>query len=131
MKTWREVWRQGVLPGLTERQLQTLRAALESDDPRLLQGATTTPPPLQCVQDWPAEAVCLLGFCAVDDLGGFGEATVGDVGEAFSRLCCDVDIRLDEPAGVRWLLNWYDETPRAEMRRELLAEIDRALMTLC
>ncbi len=32
-----------------------------------------------------------------------------------------------EPAACRWFLNWYDETPRHEMRRCLLAEVNRVL----
>jgi hypothetical protein len=34
---------------------------------------------------------------------------------------------MGEPAAVRWFLNWYDETPRDEMRRKLLAEVERAM----
>jgi hypothetical protein len=40
-----------------------LRGALRGDDCRLLQRATTNPPPLQCVQQWAVEAACALGFC--------------------------------------------------------------------
>ena len=32
-----------------------------------------------------------------------------------------------EPAACRWFLNWYDDTPRDEVRRELLAEVELAL----
>jgi hypothetical protein len=34
---------------------------------------------------------------------------------------------LGEPAACRWLLNWFDEAPRDEMRRLLLAEVSRTL----
>ena len=47
--------------------------------------------------------------------------------EFFARMCFEVDQRLGEPAGCRWFLNWFDETPRDEMRRELLAEVNVAL----
>src|SRR6266511_3011955 len=63
MESWRKVWRDGLAPLLSTEGLEALRRALESDDARLLQGATTTPPPLQCVQDWPVEAACGVGFC--------------------------------------------------------------------
>ncbi len=46
-----------------------------SDDPRLTQGSTTTPP-LMCVQDWPVEAACVLGFCGWQ---GDGLETVAEV----------------------------------------------------
>ena len=42
-------------------------------------------------------------------------------------MCFAIDQRLGEPAGCRWFLNWFDETPRDEMRRLLLAEVARAL----
>jgi hypothetical protein len=124
MESWRKVWRDGVAPLLSYDGLYTLGQGLESDDPRILQGATTTPPPLMCVQDWPVEAACALSYCGWqgDDL-----TTVGEVEEFFARMCFEIDSRLGEPAGCRWFLNWFDETPRHEMRRELLNEVKREL----
>ena len=54
-------------------------------------------------------------------------ATVGQVEEFFAKACYQADQRLGEPAACRWFLNWFDNTPRAEMRRELLAEVELAL----
>lgn len=125
MESWRKVWRDGVEPLLTTDGLKALRQALKNDDARLVQGATTTPPPLMCVQDWPVEAACALGLCG---WLGDGLETVGEVEEFFARMCFEVDQRLGEPAACRWFLNWYDETPRDEMRRELQAEVQRALV---
>jgi hypothetical protein len=124
MESWRKVWREGLVPLLSTSGLEVLRRGLADDDARLLQGATTTPPPLQCVQDWPVEAACALGYC-----GWLGEGleTVAEVEEFFARMCFEIDQRLGEPAGCRWFLNWFDETPRDEMRRELLAEVNRTL----
>jgi hypothetical protein len=124
MESWRKVWREGMAPQLSPGGLEALRRALLNDDARLLQGATTTPPPLQCVQDWPVEAACALGFCGWQ---GLGLETVAEVEEFFARACFEADQRLGEPAACRWFLNWYDETPREEMRRLLLAEVNRAL----
>src|SRR4051812_30523867 len=64
MESWRKVWREGFAPQLSTSGLEALRKALHEDDPRLIQGATTSPPPLQCVQDWPVDACCVLGFCS-------------------------------------------------------------------
>ena len=111
-------------PLLTTEGLSALAQALRSDDGRLVQGATTTPPPLMCVQDWPCEGACALGYCG---WVGDGLETVGEVEEFFARMCFEIDSRLGEPAGCRWFLNWYDETPRDDMRRELLNEVTRAL----
>lgn len=124
MESWRTVWREGFVPELSNRGLQALRDALLSDDQRLTQGSTTTPPPLMCVQDWPVEAACALGFC-----GWQGEQleTVGEVEEYFARCCFQADQNLGEAAACRWFLNWFDDTPRDQMRRELLAEIELAL----
>jgi hypothetical protein len=124
MESWRKVWREGLAPLLSTTGLQALRRGLADDDARLLQGATTTPPPLQCVQDWPVESACALGYCGWQ---GEGLETVAEVEEFFARMCFEIDVRLGEPAGCRWFLNWFDETPRDEMRRELLAEVNRQL----
>jgi hypothetical protein len=124
MERWREVWRDGFAGVLPTDALEALAVALRDDDPKLTQGSTTTPPPLMCVQDWPVEAACALGYC-----GWQGEdlETVGQVEEFFARLCFEADQRLGEPAACRWFLNWFDDTPRGEMRRELLAEVELTL----
>ncbi len=124
MESWRKVWREGLAPLLSTEGLKALARALASDDPRLLQGATTSPPPLQCVQEWPVEAACGIGFCGWQ---GEGLETVSEVEEFFARVCFEVDMALGEPAGCRWFLNWFDETPRDEMRRLLLAEVNLEL----
>lgn len=124
MDTWRKVWRNGFVPVLSSFGLVQLREALEYDDLRLVQGATTSPPPLLCVQDWPVEACCALGYCGWQ---GDGLTTVGEVEEFFARCCFEADERLGEPAACRWFLNWFDDTPREEMRRALLAEVELAL----
>jgi hypothetical protein len=124
MESWCKVWRDGVSPLLSNTAIEALRRGLISDDSRLIQGATTTPPPLQCVQDWPVEAACALGYCGWQ---GDGLETVAEVEEFFACMCFEIDQRLGEPAGCRWFLNWFDETPRDEMRRLLLAEVNRSL----
>src|SRR5437763_15800008 len=124
MESWRKVWREGVVPLLSTEGLEALRRGLINDDARLIQGATTTPPPLQCVQDWPVEAACALGYCGWQ---GEGLESVAEVEEYFARLCFEVDQRLGEPAACRWFLNWFDETPRDEMRAALLPEVNRTL----
>ena len=119
MESWRKVWRDGVAPLMSDDGLIALRKALIDDDPKLIQGGTTNPPPLQCVQDWPCEAACALGYAGWQ---GDGLNTVGEVEEYFARMCHEIDQRIGEPAGCRWL-NWFDETPRDEMRRLFLEEI--------
>lgn len=124
MESWRKVWREGVAPQLSNNALEALYKALKDNDPRLIQEQTTSPPPLIHVQDWPVEAACALGFC-----GWQGEKleTVAEVEEYFARMCFEIDQRLGEPAACRWFLNWFDETPREQMRMGLLAEVEQSI----
>lgn len=124
MESWRQVWRDGFVPLLSIKHLEALRDAVRDDDARLTQGSTTTPPPLMCVKDWPCEAACLLGYCGWQ---ADGLETVGEVEHFFAEACFKADQLLGEPAACRWLLNWFDDTPRQQMRHELLAEISLAL----
>src|SRR5258708_911985 len=119
MERWQNVWREGFVPVLPTAGLRALRDALETDDPRITQGSTTTPPPLLCVQDWLVEAACALGF---GGWRGEGLGAVGEVEGFCARFCFEADHRLGEPAACRHFLNWFDDTPRDAMRRELLAE---------
>lgn len=120
---WRKVWREGVVPNLTETNLRNLKAALERDDAALCQGETTCPPPLACLSQAPCEKACALGYCGLSD----GLQTVGEVEEFFARMCKAIDDRMGELAACRWFLNWFDDTPRNQMCRELIEEINLAL----
>lgn len=124
MEIWRKVWRDGFAPHLSTAALEALRAGLAADDKALLQGATTQPPPLMCVQGWPCEGGCLTAYAGWK---GEGLSTVGEVEQFFATVCFNADLSLGEPAACRWLLNWWDDTPRDEARRELLAEVEKAL----
>ncbi len=124
IEAWRKVWREGLGPHLSTPALEALRQALLQDDRRLIQGATTSPPPLQSLQEWPVEAACGLGYCGWQ---GEGLETVKQVEEYFAQLCFEADRVLGEPAACRWFLNWFDDTPRDEMRAALVAEIDTIL----
>ena len=142
MESWRLVWRTGFVPALAELvpdvvvrkvALCELLRAVREDDQKLSQGSTTTPPPLMCVQDWPVEAADCLGFLGAALNGGFHKladgkdnptaCSVGTAEEFFARMCYEADQRLGEPAACRWFLNWFDETPRHEMRENLAAEL--------
>ena len=124
MESWRKVWREGFAPLLSNAALEALKRGLMSDDHQLLQGATTSPPPLQYAQEWPVEAACVLGYCGWK---GEGLETVAEVEEFFAQACFEADQRLGDPAACRYFLNWFDDTPREEMRRLLLAEVNHTL----
>jgi hypothetical protein len=123
IEAWRRAWR-AIAAQLSTKALRALRKALENDDPRLIQSATTSPPPLQAVQDWPVQAACSLGYCGWQ---GYGLATVGEVHEYFAQVCFDAGERLGQEDGVRYFLQWFDETPRDTMRFALLVEVLREL----
>lgn len=124
MESWRRVFREAVCPNLPTEGLQALRDALASDDSRLLQGCTTSPPPLECVTDWPCEGADAIGFAF---WRGSPDVTVGEVEAAFAEVAFRCDELLNDYAVIRWWTVFWDETPRDEMLRELLPEVDREL----
>ena len=121
MNGWKRAWRSGIAPLLTHDGLMALKAALETDDPRLVQGTTTEPLPIALFSDEAVAGACAVGFCLWQSGGA---DRVGALHAAFRRLCASADDLLDEALGTIAFLNWFDETPRDDMRRELLAEID-------
>ncbi len=123
MESWKKVWREGFCPGLPTAGLVALAEALRADSPELLQGATTSPPPLLCVQDWPTTAACAVTFTGWKD----GRETVGECEEWFADACFKCDEVFQEPAACRWFLNWFDETPRQQMLPLLLVEVEAEL----
>ncbi len=114
------VWRRGFVPSLSTKGLIAFRQAVADDDPRLIQGASTQPPPLLCVGGWDVEGGCGASLCG---WLGDGLKTVDDVQEFFSRVCFEADQRLGEPASCRFWLNWFDETDRHAMRQTMFAEL--------
>lgn len=125
VQTWRAVFREGFAPILPTNGLEYVAELLRNDSPELIQGATTYPPPITVNQQEAAEAACFLGACGM----GAGCQTVNEVEEFFAKACWDADQRIGEQAACRWFLNWFDDTPRDEMRRELLAEVEQTLAT--
>lgn len=125
-EAWRRAWRWGVAPQLSCEALEALRSGLERDDPAIIQGASTTPPALQGVMEWPVE-----GGCAICYAGwrGLWLRTVREVESFFAQICQRADEALGEPAAIRYFLNQFDEWSRAEMLVELLAEVEWALRT--
>lgn len=118
MEAWRTVLRTGFLPFMPTKGLLAVQKALASDDPRLVQKATTIPQPMQYVMEWPVEGADFIGF--VYWQGSGKDISVGDVERAFARACFEADQSLGEPAGCRWFLNYWDD---AEDRHKLFSEM--------
>ena len=137
MESWRKVFRDGLVPLMPTEELEALRDALKTDSPFLIQGATTQPPPISCVSDWPIEAGCLIAYPFAATHGGFHKnldgsnnldaCTVAEAESGFAAYCFEIDQRLGEPAATKWLLDDFDGWPRAEMIANLLPEVERAL----
>jgi hypothetical protein len=124
IETWRWAWREGAAPLLADADLTLLQDALQRDDPRLLQGATTNPPPCDYATEVRCEGGCPLAFVGWQN---YQMHVVKDVEDFFARLFTEIGQRLGDLTGARWLTNWIDETPRDEMRRLLGEEITRTL----
>src|SRR5262249_32646507 len=84
VETWRRILREGLLRSRTEDELQALRRGLASDDPALLQGMMTLPPPLECLHDWQVEGADLTAY---PGWRGRGLTTVREVEETAWALC--------------------------------------------
>lgn len=69
------------------------------------------------------QSCCAISYCGWKD----GIQLVGDLNHFFAKMCYEADELLSEPAECRYFLNWFDKTPRDEMRSELLKEVDLAL----
>ena len=122
IEDWRRVWRE-TYPMLSTSSLLALECALIDDDPTLIQKANTSPPPIKGIDDWPVEAACLLAFRGWKE----GLRTVSECEEYMARLCFEIDQQVGVPAGCRWLLHWWDNTPRSEAIAALLPEVRRAI----
>jgi hypothetical protein len=126
MESWRKVWRDALAPLLPTKGLEALQKALIADDKQLIQGSTTSPPPLQCVEDYPLEGACGITYPLWK---GEGLETVGQVENRFAQVCYKADHTTGVPGGIGWFFQWFDETPREEMRRLLLEEVQHTLST--
>lgn len=124
LESWRRCFRVGLAPQLSDAALHALHAGLSGDDAALLQGQTTQPPPSPAWQGLPVEAACPIGYAGWQ---GEGLVTVGEVEEFFSAVCARTDLLLGGPGECRWLLNFWDDTPRETARRALLAEVEAEL----
>jgi hypothetical protein len=89
-----------------------------------MQGVISSPPAFDAQDDCGIESCCAIGYSG---WLGDGLNTVGQIDEFFTRICEGADALIRQPAACRHFLNWFDNTPRSQMRRELLTEVELAL----
>jgi hypothetical protein len=123
----KKVWHEGIAPLLSVESLQALRDAVERDDPALIQGANSLPPPILATSSWACEGACAIAYCGWkgDEL-----TTVGEVDDFFGMVCheCNTKLSLGDYAPVRYFLNYWDETPRPQLLSEFLPEVEKSLL---
>jgi len=125
MRDWKQTWREGIAPLLTDRHLEVLRDGLARDDPALIQGKTTSPSAFNPDNvERPANGACVLGFCGWK---GDGLETVKQISAFFNDLCHRVDKQMDCSGYHSRFIRWFDDGKREVMRVELLAEVELEL----
>ena len=110
--TWKQVWDE-LATKLPTVGLQSLKKALETDDPSLIQGQTYTNDDLGWIT-----GACAIGYC-------FWKADVcATVNRVFSDFCRVYDAsRFD----VSVFMEWFDTSPRERVRQELLPAVNEVL----
>ena len=122
MLQWKQVWRNGISPALTTKELVILQKGLISDDPKLIQGKT-----INIFVEHESEApVRVIGACALAYCGWIGSnlETMTDVLQTFNDTCTRIAIHLKTTIGFIPFVKWFDNTPREQMRQELLEEVN-------
>ncbi len=130
MENWRRVFREGVLPLLSEKEAAALRKGLADGDPELVRGRVSESrfiPDGRGYSPLPCHGACLCGYAGWK--GGPLE-TCGEVEEFFDEIAKGCAERCGH-ASIRHLTGAWDEADAVEggeefLRRELVAEIDLA-----
>lgn len=118
METWRRAWREGVVPQTSTRGLIALANGLADNDKRLMQGISIR------VRGSSIKSACALAYIGWQ---GEGLESVAEVMGFFWNIYFSIDLRLDRTVRCRHFLEWFDETPRKEMRYEMIKEVELAL----
>lgn len=135
MEPWRYVLREGYLPLLTDPELEALRKAVQGNDPRLIQGKTVAASAWSWLFGSEVGGACLLTYPGWQCDGLWLTSQVENRFQEISvRINCALGLfdagPLGHPGKHVWASSalvayWYDATPREEVFRELLPEINR------
>jgi hypothetical protein len=123
---WRDVFVKGFAPSLSTPGLERLHAALESNDPAVMQGGVTHPPAIQHCHDLTVERADAVAFA-----GWEPGQSVGTVQTAYRLMTQESAVRLGDAdwscPSLAPFYRWYDRTPRAEVFAELAAVVAEVL----
>lgn len=126
MEPWRQCWRLGFAPHLPTKGLEALAKALREDDPALIQGESVRPNVPFDGTPKRATGACAVAYCAWSRTTRRGDMIL-ELEQKFADICARVDNSFEYLPSTRRFLNWYDRTPRDEMRAELLPEVEMEL----
>ena len=122
MPLWQQAFRVGVAPSLSVAGLEALLLALETDDPRLIQGGTVTP-----YLGFPFESpqgACAIGYALWQAKSLYN---IGDVEDAFCETCTAIDDAIGGYTCCAHFTRWFDSVPRAAIISALIPEVKLAL----
>jgi hypothetical protein len=136
---WRIAWRDCIAPLMSERALKVLAEALETDDQRLVQSGTVVPDGHPMLAEREPTGACAIGL-----MGWLGyelrtAEKVIDFFERTSERAIHNAILLAQDRGednkqqrtgaamMGDFLEWFDSSPRDQMRFDLLQEVWRSL----
>jgi hypothetical protein len=123
LPAWDDVFREHIAPRFTLEELRALEAAVEKNDPRLVQGATLLPYTGLDHDKEGVGATDIIACCATTFPGwaaGTRKTRKENI-EFIQRLA--VEIEAVRPGTFRVFLNWFDETPRIKMLAAFLPVI--------
>jgi hypothetical protein len=123
---WRDVFVRGFAPSLSDAGLTRLHAALESDDPAIMQGGVTRPPAITNCLDLTVERADAVAFTVWKP----GQS-VHAVQTAYRLLTQEAAVRLGDAdwscPSLAPFFRWYDRTPRSQVFAELAAVVAEVL----
>lgn len=127
IEPWRRILRQGLLPSLLAIELRELRIGLVNDSPRIQQCAITilTIPGRDLCRPESIQYACPLGFAI---WRGGTRPKEGGVEDRYQTILRRCKHKLKHDWDHVPYLNWELTCSRDELRRELIAEIDRELV---
>lgn len=127
MEQWRRYFRHGIAPLVENAQLEYVLGILKSDSEKMCQGDTVILRKVIAESgltyyhgDLPPVSGCFVSLIHMSD----EKLTANEVDAKFGPFLCRVGLNHGLSSHF---INWFDDSPREEVRRELIAEIELVL----